>query len=84
MEIEIQVIKKIVKKLIGEIHPIGETHIDEKRFNNLEELMKLIDTLLYDIKEIANINKEGGICEKSIYFTSKKAKEYINEIKESL
>ena len=39
----------VVKKLIGEIDPVGETNTDEKRFVNLDETIKLIDQLITDV-----------------------------------
>ena len=45
-------IYEIVKKLIGEIQPIGETNIDEKRLENLSAMIELVKLLLDDIYEI--------------------------------
>ena len=36
----------VVKKLIGPIEPVGESHTDEKRFENLKALTELVDSLL--------------------------------------
>ena len=43
---------EIVKKLIGEIRPVGESHIDTTRFENLERMVRLVDSLLFDINAI--------------------------------
>lgn len=43
----------IVLKLIGPVEPIGETYEDNRRYKNLEELIKLVDHLLYNIDVVA-------------------------------
>lgn len=43
----------VVKKLVGEIHPIGETNTDDARFENLKEMTELVDKLLTDIDDVA-------------------------------
>lgn len=43
----------VVKKLIGEVKPIGETRTDDIRFENLKQLTELVDKLETDIDEIA-------------------------------
>jgi hypothetical protein len=42
----------IVKKLIGEISPIGETNVDNKRFDNLKLTTQLITDLINDVAEV--------------------------------
>jgi hypothetical protein len=44
----------VVKKLVGEIAPIGETNADNARFENLKAMTELVDKLLSDIDEVAN------------------------------
>ena len=44
---------EVVKKLIGEIDPVGETHVDDKRYENLKAMTELVDTLLTDIDRVA-------------------------------
>lgn len=43
----------VVKKLIGEIRPIGETRADDERFENLKAMCKLMDEIDTAIKEVA-------------------------------
>jgi hypothetical protein len=45
-------IYNVVTKLIGDIRPIGETNIDNDRFENLKIMTGLVDKLLSDIDEI--------------------------------
>ena len=44
----------VVRKLIGPTMPVGESHTDGKRFENLQEMTELIDKLLFDIATVAN------------------------------
>lgn len=37
---------EIVKKLIGDIEPYGDTNIDEKHMKNLSEHIELVDLIL--------------------------------------
>lgn len=39
----------VVKKLIGEIKPIGESHEDERRLQNLEAMIYLLEHLHDDM-----------------------------------
>ncbi len=39
----------VVKKLVGDIEPIGETHTDSKRLDNLKVMTALVDELLGNI-----------------------------------
>ena len=43
----------IIKKLIGKILPIGETNEDEKRLENLKELIELSEFILDEIRYVA-------------------------------
>lgn len=43
----------VVKKLVGEINPVGETDEDSRRFENLKTLTELVDGLLIDIDYVA-------------------------------
>lgn len=43
----------VVKKLIGEIRPVGETNEDNKRFENLQAMCKLMDEIDTEIKNVA-------------------------------
>ena len=46
----------VVTKLVGPTRPVGETHEDERRFENLKALTGLVDRLLTEIDEIATFN----------------------------
>lgn len=44
---------EIVKKLVGNVEPVGETHTDDFRFENLQQMTALIDELLHEVCEVA-------------------------------
>ena len=71
----------VIKKLLGNIYPVGETNIDEKRLENLEETIQLVHRLIYDISNVS-LNKN------SQYYSMKKCGEraykYLKELKDSL
>ena len=64
---------KVVKKLIGEIDPIGETQTDDKRFENLKAMTKLVDRLIFDIDAIAYRYKNNH------QFSMKRASEFASK-----
>ncbi len=45
-------IYEVVKKLIGEIAPVGETYADEKSYKNLKTVTELVDKLIFDIDAV--------------------------------
>lgn len=55
----------IVKKLIGSIHPIGDTHIDKERLENLKRICELTTNLLIEISKVESnrYRKEHSIKE---------------------
>jgi hypothetical protein len=63
----------VVKKLIGEIEPVGETNEDNKRFENLKVMLGLLDSILTDTDYIYNNNKER------IEYSMKRSADYIKK-----
>lgn len=43
----------VVTKLVGEIIPVGDSHIDSQRFENLKVMTSLVDALLDDINYVS-------------------------------
>lgn len=74
-------ISEIVAKLTGSIYPIGETRADEKSYEALQDVVILVNKLLYDLEEVAE--KEGS-PEYSINRSGKYAKEFLAGVKEWL
>lgn len=71
----------VAQKLIGPIDPVGETHTDEVRFNNLRNHIALVDALLWEINVVAT-NKDRK--EHSMQKAGKRAAEFLARIRESL
>jgi hypothetical protein len=49
----------VVKKLIGNINPVGESNTDNERFDNLKEMCELVNNLIIDINDMAYRNKDA-------------------------
>lgn len=71
-------IYEVVKKLIGNINPVGETNTDNERFENLKTATELVDKLLTDIDAVAT-NNEGRV-EYSMNRAGKHAAEFFNKL----
>ena len=48
-----------VKKLTEPYYPVGQIETDKLRYENLETLIQLVDSLLIDIGEVARFNKDS-------------------------
>jgi hypothetical protein len=59
----------IVKKLIGNISPIGETNTDNERFDNLKAMCELANDLITEIDNVSYYKGSGQ-------FSVKRAGEY--------
>jgi hypothetical protein len=59
-------IYEIVHKLIGNVIPIGDTYIDDKRLINLSKQMELIDLLLQDLIEASGFKDNHEYSMKQI------------------
>lgn len=71
----------VVKKLIGRIDSVGESHTDSKRFENLKETCQLVDELITDI---ANEASNSRAFEHSRKKSGEYAEKFLNRIGESL
>ena len=71
-------IYEAVIKLVGNIKPVGETYEDDRRFENLKVLTRLVDDLLTDIDDVATTYK--GCPEYSKQRASKFASDFYNQI----
>ena len=63
----------VVKKLVGPISPIGESNVDDERFENLKTMTDLVGRLLEDIDDVATF--ETGRQE----YSRKRAGEYADK-----
>ena len=64
--------KEIVQKLIGPIHPIGESNADNARFENLKTLCDLVNDLVTDIDSVGYENKDH------YEYSRKRAADYVS------
>lgn len=72
---------EIVMKLIGPIHPIGETNTDETRLKNLKELTLLVDKLLFEINSAA---QNASRPEASMKAIGNHARDFIRDIRNAV
>ena len=63
-------IEEIVKNLVGPVNPIGQSSVDEERFENLKVLCELTDSLVKIIDDVSYLNKY------SHEYSVKKASDY--------
>lgn len=50
---------EIVNKLIGPINPVGNSGIDAGNFENLKQMCELVESLIVQIDNVYNINKDS-------------------------
>jgi len=67
----------VARKLVGEINPIGETHEDNRRYENLKVLCEVADTILSSISEVASYEHR---IEYSIKRSGKYAGEFLKSV----
>ena len=68
----------VVKELVGEIEPVGETNADNRYFENLETLTGLVEALLTDIYAVVRYEER---TEYSMNRAGKFAHNFLVEIK---
>ena len=71
----------IIRKIIGRVMPVGETHEDEKRLSNLKEMVFVLHELMDEIFEIAYLidRPEASLC-----IAANEARKFIAEIQEEI
>ena len=74
---EADVIYEVVKKLIGNVYPAGESHTDEKRFENLELLCEVTQKLVSNIDQISHDYKD--VHQASVKKAGEYAQNFLNE-----
>ena len=67
----------VTKKLLGPIEPIGDTHVDDERHENLKSTINLIHKLLCDLIETASYS---NCPEHSRSRAGKTANEFLKEL----
>ena len=73
-----ETIVSVVRKLVGDIHAVGETHIDNENYEHLKVMGKVVNMLLDDIMyEATNVNRWEG----SVIRNAEKALDILKDIK---
>lgn len=68
----------VIRKIIGPIDPVGETHEDEKRFENLKTFCETLDIMLEDLNKVS---KNISHYESSRIKAGTRADEFLEETK---
>ena len=66
----------VIKKLLGPIMPIGETNIDDKRYENLKNTIIVAEKLISDIYDTSAVATRQ---EYSMKRAAKLAEEFLRE-----
>jgi len=74
-------ITDVIKIVIGQIEPIGETYADEKRYNNLQQMEVLIENL---IAEVGKTSLERDRYESSVKKIGEEATKFLKKINYSI
>jgi len=67
----------ITRKLTGASEPLGESHTDSERFENLQETCDLVEDLIADIYRVA---QQANRPEASIGKAGRYAKNFLKDI----
>lgn len=74
---DVMEIYDVVKRLVGEIDPVGETNEDDRRYENLKVMTELVDKMLTDIDYVA---QRGGSHMFSVSRAGKYASDFYTRI----
>ena len=74
-------IYEVVEKLVGPINPVGETHTDNVRYENLKELIELTDRLVGKISSCAYLKDRA---EFSISRAGRSCQGFLDDLKDCL
>ena len=72
-------IEKVLRNLIGPIHPTGSQNFDDVNLRNLECLIRVMEAVNYEISRIA---EERDSTEESVKKIADVAQKYIEGVKE--
>ena len=72
-------IEKVLRNLIGPIHPTGSQNFDDVNLGNLECLIRVIEAMNYEISKIAEYRDSQ---EESVRKIGETAKRYLDKTKE--
>ena len=61
--------------------PVGETHTDTQRYENLEQMIELVDNLVFGLSEVATCADRH---EASMAKAGQKARRFLTTLRQSL
>jgi len=70
---------EVVKRLIGPIQPVGESHTDKDRLENMKEYTELARKMVIDINTVA-FNKDSHMH--SVRLVGEEAHEFCRELED--
>jgi hypothetical protein len=73
---------EIIKKIIGQIQPCGDSNIDEERVNNLADHIKITKNLINDLIEVSQFKDKPEYSMKKIGDTAYKSLVEIKNVLE--
>ena len=76
MKMNVETITEVINALVGDIMPVGSTHIDDARYENLIKMEEVIDCLMVGMWRV--------YYEYSITRASDEACRYLKEKKEAI
>lgn len=84
-EKDLEMVKEVIKRLVGSIKPIGDSSIDSERQENLEVYGELISFLISEVGDVIYHNKNSLYysVNNSVDKAIKILKKASNEIKEA-
>lgn len=83
-----QTVYEVICKLVGPIDPVGETHTDNKRLENLKTMTRVLDHLLDDVlwvsahhadSKLCSMKESGQLAQKFLLML----KDYVQEVERS-
>lgn len=67
----------VVQKIIGKVMPVAETNEDARRLEHLKTHIAVVDSLVDDLLDIANLHDRG---ESSLKTAAKEAISYLKDL----
>ena len=74
-------LEEMVMRVVGPIEPIGETHADKERLQNLENLLELVDRLIFKIDRLQGFANRP---EDSMAIIGKRARRFLEQLSEAI
>ena len=74
--------EEVIEYIIGPINPVGSTHIDRARIENLKDLLEILEKLVFQVDQIVIHNKNRP--EMSMRDAGKIADDFLRDIRDQL